>query len=379
MVVPELISLYFHIPFCQKKCPYCHFYVAKNSEVDKDLLLESFLLEWKSKRHYIQGKIVPSIYFGGGTPTLFGEHRLRLLLDTIRRDITPSTHIEITIEANPETLTRTYLQSLRHIGINRLSVGVQSLDSDLLQMLGRNHTIATIENALLNANEVGFTNISIDIMYEIPKQTWESWEETVHRALCLPITHISLYNLTFEKGTPFHRNYAHLKTYLPSQEEGAKMLQYAVDTWRAAGMERYEISAFAKQDKYKSQHNLGYWTGRLFLGFGPSAFGYINGERMQNMFPLKRYADALLQGKEVVQFREKLEYPNNMRELLAIHLRILQGVSLEKFREIHGIDEETQEVIYTLMQQNYLQQIGRYLQLTDYGTLFYDFIAISLI
>lgn len=347
--------------------------------MDKDLLLESFLLEWKSKRHCIQGKIVSSIYFGGGTPTLFGEHRLRALLDAIRRDITPSTHIEITIEANPETLTRTYLQSLRDIGINRLSVGVQSLDSDLLQMLGRNHTVETIEKALSDANEIGFTNISIDIMYEIPKQTWENWEETVKRALCLPITHISLYNLTFEKGTPFHRKYDHLKTYLPSQEEGAKMLQYAVDTWRAAGMDRYEISAFAKQDKYKSQHNLGYWTGRLFLGFGPSAYGYMNGERMQNMFPLKRYADALLQGKEAVQFREKLEYPNNMRELLAIHLRILQGVSLETFRKIHLIDQETEKAINFLVKRGWLEQIEQYLQLTEAGILFYDSVAVELI
>lgn len=337
------------------------------------------MLEWKSKLHQIQGTIVPSIYFGGGTPTLFGIDRLQLLLDTIRRDSTASSNIEITIEANPETLTREYLQSLRAIGINRLSIGVQSLDSDLLQMLGRNHTTETIENALLDAHEIGFTNISIDIMYEIPKQTWDSWQKTVRRALLLPITHISLYNLTFEKGTPFHRNYAHLKTYLPSQEEGAKMLEYAVNTWKAAGIERYEISAFATQDKYKSQHNLGYWTGRLFLGLGPSAYGYIHGERMQNMFPLKRYANALLEGKEAVQFREKLEYPHNMRELLAIHLRILQGVSLEKFRQNHGIDEETGNAIQSLVKRGWLEWKGKYLRLTEMGMLFYDSVAVELI
>lgn len=323
--------------------------------------------------------MVPSIYFGGGTPTLFGVDRLRILLETIRKEITPTNDIEITIEANPETLTRVYLHSLHQIGINRLSVGVQSLDSDLLQMLGRNHTVQTIEKALLDAHEVGFNNISIDIMYEIPKQTWESWEKTVNRALYLPITHISLYNLTFEKGTPFHRKYDHLKTYLPSQEEGAKMLQYAVTTWQAAGMKRYEISAFAIQEKYRSQHNLGYWTGRLFLGFGPSAFGYISGERMQNTFPLKRYAEALLQGKEVVHFREKLEYPNNMRELLSIHLRILEGVSLKKFAKLYRIEEEVERAIHSLVKRGYLQQVGKYLRLTDRGTMFYDSIAAELI
>lgn len=322
---------------------------------------------------------MPSIYFGGGTPTLFGIDRLRILLEMIRKEITPTTNIEITIEANPETLTRCYLHSLREIGINRLSVGVQSLDSDLLQMLGRNHSVQTIEKALLDASEVGFNNISIDIMYEIPKQTWESWEKTVARALYLPITHISLYNLTFEKGTPFYKKYDHLKTYLPSQEEGAKMLQYAVTTWEAAGMKRYEISAFARQEKYRSQHNLGYWTGRLFLGFGPSAFGYINGERMQNMFPLKQYAEALVQGKEAVHFREKLEYPNNMRELLAIHLRILEGLSLNKFRRLYGIDGETEKVIVSLIKKGWLKEMEKYLQLTETGILFYDSIAIELI
>lgn len=329
--------------------------------------------------HYIQGKMVPSIYFGGGTPTLFGIDRLRILLERIRKEITPTTNLEITIEANPETLTRGYLHSLRKIGINRLSVGVQSLDSDLLQMLGRNHSVQTIEKALLDASEVGFNNISIDIMYEIPKQTWESWEKTVNRALYLPITHISLYNLTFEKGTPFYKKYDHLKTYLPSQEEGAKMLQYAVSTWEAAGMKRYEISAFARQEKYRSQHNLGYWTGRLFLGLGPSAFGYINGERMQNMFPLKRYAEALVQGKEAVHFREKLEYPNNMRELLAIHLRILEGVPLEKFHKNYKLDIKTKCSIRFLIKQGFVKKTGRYLQLTELGVLFYESVAIELI
>lgn len=323
--------------------------------------------------------MVPSIYFGGGTPTLFGIDRLRILLEMILKEITPTTNIEITIEANPETLTRGYLHSLREIGINRLSVGVQSLDSDLLEMLGRNHSVQTIEKALLDAYEVGFNNISIDIMYEIPKQTWESWEKTVNRALYLPITHISLYNLTFEEGTPFYKKYDHLKTYLPSQEEGAKMLQYAVTTWEAAGMKRYEISAFARQEKYRSQHNLGYWTGRLFLGLGPSAFGYINGERMQNMFPLKRYAEALVQGKEAVHFREKLEYPNNMRELLAIHLRILEGVPLEKFRKLYEIDEEMEKVVHVLIKQGYLEQSRTHLKLTKTGSLFYDSIALELI
>lgn len=373
------IGLYFHIPFCQKKCPYCHFYVAKNSEADKDILLQALQIEWKSKLHHVQGKRVPSIYFGGGTPTLFGAERLRILLERIRKEITPTTDIEITMEANPESLTRNYLRALRQMGINRLSVGVQSLDSNLLKMLGRNHTVQSIEKALLEARKVGFHNISIDIMYEIPKQTWESWEKTVQRALYLPITHISLYNLTFEKGTPFYRKYEHLKTYLPSQEEGAKMLQYAVATWEAAGFKRYEISAFAREEKYRSQHNLGYWTGKLFLGFGPSAFGYINGERMQNTFPLKRYADALLQGKQPVQFREKLEYPNNMRELLAIHLRILEGVPLDTFHKNHKLDKETENSIHSLIKRGWLKKRDKYLQLTDIGRLFYDSIAIELI
>lgn len=297
----------------------------------------------------------------------------------IIKEITPSNNLEITIEANPETLTREFLTSLREIGINRLSIGVQSLDSDLLQVLGRGHTPQTIERALVEARETGFANISIDIMYEIPKQNCISWKKTVEQTLTLPITHISLYNLTFEKGTLFHRNYKDLKKHLPTEEKGKKMLEYATKTWESAGFQRYEISAFAKQERYQSQHNLGYWTGQVFLGFGPSAYGYMDGERMQNLFPLKRYAAALLEGKEPVQFREKLEYPNNMRELLAIHLRIRKGVHLEKFQKTYGIDKETEKVIQSLMKRGWLEQSGKHLRLTEEGMLLYDSVAVELI
>lgn len=157
------------------------------------------------------------------------------------------------------------------------------------------------------------------------------------------------------------------------------MLEYAAKTWEASGFKRYEISAFAKQEKYQSQHNLGYWTGRLFLGLGPSAYGYMNGERMQNSFPLKRYAKTLREGNDPAHFREQLQYPNNMRELLAIHLRIRKGVALERFRQKHGIDEETEKTIQSLIKRGWLEQSGKYLRLTEEGMLFYDSVAVELI
>ncbi|GAB4194049.1 MAG: radical SAM family heme chaperone HemW [Simkaniaceae bacterium] len=377
---PKEVSLYFHIPFCNKKCPYCHFYVHPNLEHSKDLLLDALLKEWQYRQPLLAGRKISSIYFGGGTPTLFGAGRLKKLLSAIFHsplDFAPD--LEMTIEANPENIIRSFAEDLRSMGFNRISIGAQSLDASLLQILGRDHAPNKIEESIFQAFHAGFENITIDLMYEVPNLTFRSWEATVHHIATLPIAHLSLYNLTFEERTPFFYKEHILKKQLPSEADSVQMLDYAIKNWQNIGLERYEISAFAKKG-FHSRHNTGYWLARPFLGFGPSAFSYFAGRRFRNIPSLKKYAEAIKSEKSWLDFEEKLSYPDNIRELLSVQLRLLQGVDLKKFARRHGkIDEITRRRLDHLIEEKYLMEHEDNISLSPKGLLFYDSVAAELV
>ncbi len=359
-----MISLYFHIPFCTKKCPYCHFYVIPNRLSHQQLLRDSLALEWEQQFPLLEGKEITSIFFGGGTPTLFDG------IGDILQRIPRADDCEITIEANPEESSPALFASLRSAGINRLSLGVQSLDDRSLQTLERIHSAEKARQALFDAEKEGFQNVSIDLMYDLPGQTEESWRYTLDQLPDLPLHHLSLYNLTIEPHTAFYKR----KVQTPGGELSLRFLTTALDKLESIGLKRYEISAFA-QPGHASRHNLGYWTGRPFLGFGPSAFSYWEGERFRNVAHLHRYARHLRMGTSPIDFRERLPYPANIKELLAIHLRLKEGVDLELF----ALPPETKATIEKLKAAGLLQQIGPQLQLTDRGLLLYDTVAIELI
>jgi oxygen-independent coproporphyrinogen-3 oxidase len=363
------ISLYFHIPFCEKKCPYCSFYVIPNRKSHCDLLALSLEAEWVQQLAELKGKKIISIYFGGGTPTLFPPEYLGAILKRIER--TPD--CEITIEANPENLSASLLQELRELGINRLSLGVQSLDDRSLATLERAHSAQRAKEAIFGAHQAGFHNISIDLMYDLPDQSLSSFRYTLAQLKDLPIQHLSLYNLTIEPHTSFYKRRKTLS--LPDGEMSLQCLSLAIDTLRDIGLERYEISAFARKG-FASRHNVGYWTGRPFLGFGPSAFSYWKQERYKNVSNLNRYARALREGVSAVDFREKLPYPHNINELLAIHLRLTEGVDLDSFEKIPS---KTQEALEQLIKEGWLEKRGSQVRLTQKGTLFYDEIASRIV
>lgn len=359
-----MISLYIHIPFCTKKCPYCHFYVIPNRLSHRDLLKKSLDLEWQQQRPLLEGKTITSIYFGGGTPTLFegvGE-----FLGKIER---PS-DCEITIEANPEELTLDSLKQLHSLGIRRLSLGVQSLDDRSLQTLERTHSAEKARQAIFDAEKAGFRNVSIDLMYDLPGQTEESWRYTLEQLADLPIHHLSLYNLTIEPHTRFAQK--NIKT--AGGEQSLRFLTMALEKLEILGLHRYEISAFARPG-HKSHHNLGYWTGRPFLGFGPSAFSYWEGERFRNIANLHKYAKQLAAGQSPVDFREKLPYPADVKERLAVQLRVREGVNLTLF----SLPPETYKTIEKLQEIGLLEQEGAQLKLTERGMLLYDAVATEII
>lgn len=362
-MVEEEVSLYFHIPFCTKKCPYCHFYVIPNQKSFHQILETGLSLEWERQLPLLLNKKIVSIYFGGGTPTLFVEG-IQQILEKISAQF--SLDCEITIEANPEDASPDLFENLRKMKINRLSLGVQSLDDRSLQTLERIHSAKKAEDAIFQASKAGFENISIDLMYDLPDQTEASWMYSLSKLKNLPIQHLSLYNLTIEPHTAFYKRRNSLK--FPNEETSLRFLEKAVLTLESIGLKRYEISAFGKP----SIHNLGYWTGRPFLGFGPSAFSFWHDERFRNCSNLQRYIRALKVGNSPVDFREKLPYPQNIREKIAVQLRLLDGIDM-------NLPSEILETLEPLVNQNLLEKKNGRIFLTEKGILFHDTVASQIV
>ncbi|HEY4254982.1 MAG TPA: radical SAM family heme chaperone HemW [Chlamydiales bacterium] len=361
------VSLYFHIPFCTKKCPYCHFYVIPNEKRFHALLLEGMKLEWELQKEKLRNKQIVSIYFGGGTPSLFGAQAIGEVLSWCR-ELSLSPDCEITLEANPEEATREQFLAFKAAGINRVSLGVQSLDDRALDTLGRTHSAEKAKQAICAAHAAGIENISIDLMYDLPDQTESSWRYTLDQLQNLPFTHLSLYNLTIEPHTAFSKR----KLKLPAPESSLHFLHMALEKFATLGLERYEISAFSKPG-FRSRHNLGYWHFRPFLGFGPSAFSYWESARFQNIPNLQRYLRALQEGKSPVHFHEKLDRDAQRKERLAVGLRCTEGCDAE------GIPEETRAALESLCKQGLVAKEGTRARLTKKGMLFYDTVAAALI
>lgn len=326
-------------------------------------LVNTLLLEWELKKSLLDGYTIKSIYFGGGTPSLIAPRLFEKILNAIPYD--PS--IEITLEANPENLSKQLLQDFKHAGINRLSIGAQTFDDQLLKILSRTHDAATTIKAIDWAS-ASFDNISIDLMYDLPGQTESSWENTLKIASKQPITHLSLYNLTIEPETVFFKKKKSLTPLLPSPESSLSMYQAASFYLKEKGLIPYEISAFAKNGLY-SRHNTGYWTGRKFFGFGPSAYSFWDNFRFQNPPHFTKYKDFILKKEIPYESKDELTPLERQKELLAVELRLFQGVEIERVKED----------LNPLIKKGWLQLKNGRICLTPEGVLFYDSVAIEII
>lgn len=366
------ISLYFHIPFCKKKCPYCHFYSIYHTQENENSYVEAIKKHFEIYKKDIQERKVVSIYFGGGTPTLLSINSIKNILSLI--DIQKD--CEITIEVNPEDVTDEKITAYKDLKINRVSIGVQSFDDKLLKILNRRHTSKKAKEVIEKFYKSGIKNISIDLMYDIMNQTTSSWKKTLQEIKNIPIKHISLYNLTFEENTPFYKEKDKLQKLQPNEEKSLKLLNDAVLAFDKLNFKRYEISAFAKKG-YESIHNSGYWSGREFLGFGPSAFSYFNKKRFQNVCSLKDYISLLNNDKSPISFQEELKYPDNVNELLAINLRLLKGINIKNFEKEFGkIPKSTLEI---LKKSPFVTFEKNKVKLNEKGLLFYDTLASEII
>ena len=368
------LSLYLHIPFCTKKCPYCHFYSVADDESLKDRFVHAIGLEIERRRETLSKRSIVSIYFGGGTPFLLGPRRLKTLLSLL-----PATTAEVTIEANPETMTIPLLEAYRALGVNRLSIGVQSFSDQFLKTLHRGHSAHQTQRAIDAAVATGWENISIDLMYDLPGMDLERWTQTLDEACRLPVHHLSLYNLVIEPGTPWFRKKAAIESSMPIEEVSAKMVEAAWERTRAHGFEQYELSAFARGGLF-SRHNVGYWQGREFLGFGPSAFSFFGKARFSNVANLKKYCQAIERGENPIETREEIGSLERLREMVAIGLRMNAGISLSSLERQWGAEDPgLLATLSELHEAGLLHQHNDTLCLTDRGRLLYDTVAVEII
>lgn len=306
---------------------------------------------------------------------MLGAERIRRLLEMVGA----GPEIEITLEANPENITKPLMREYAAAGINRVSIGIQTLDGALLQGLGRLHDPKVALEAIQNTFEAGIENISVDLMYDLPGQTVASWKNTLEQVVRLPIQHLSLYNLTIEPHTVFFKYQDKIQKQLPDEAASLEMYESAIAAMEGAGLAQYEISAFAKEGRH-SHHNVGYWTARPFLGFGPSAFSYWEGRRFRNMCNLSKYCKSLEEGRSPIDFDEKLEPADAKKELLAINMRLISGVDIDDFQRAHGqLDAATLQTLLTLEEEGYLIRKGKRLSLSKRGILFYDTVASEIV
>ena len=360
-------GIYVHTPFCRKKCPYCHFAVRGYEKDRVNSYIKALKKEWEERKHLLNQ--ISSLYFGGGTPSILDEVSFEKLFY-----IFPETVGEITLEANPENVTVEKMRFYRELGINRISIGVQSFNDERLKAIGREHSAKDALDAIENTLKAGFDNVTIDLMYDLPNQTTKEWEESVKIASTLDIAHISLYNLVFEPGALYYKDRHAIKQLMPSSDDSCHMLKYAINSFEDAGFHRYEISAFAKEG-FKAKHNTSYWRADPFIGVGPSAFSYYDGARFRNSSHLTKWQSEIEAGREPIDFEESLPYPNNVRELFVIRLRLLEGVTITDF----DLPQETLVQIDRLVEGGYLYKKDAHVALTERGTLFYDTVASELI
>lgn len=324
------LGLYLHIPFCIAKCAYCDFCSFPADADTRHRYAEALLCEMQARAEDFRGRTVDSVFFGGGTPTLLSSEELCALLDGIRRHFTLDKNAEITVECNPKTADAFAFRVLREGGFNRLSIGMQSANDRELAALGRAHRQADLLRAVSDAKEAGFTNINLDLMFGIPHQTTESFAHTLDKAIALAPTHLSVYSLQIEEGTPFYRNRASLP--LPSEDEEAAMAGALHARLAAAGYARYEISNYAKKG-YECRHNLRYWQMGDYLGLGIAAHSLVGSRRFYNREDLGAYLENPLSLREA---EECLSPDEREFEYVMLSLRLSCGIEETAFRAMFG-------------------------------------------
>ncbi len=327
------LGIYIHIPFCASKCGYCDFYSLADCESKK---MEQYQQALETHIRQSAAQLAPyyidSVYFGGGTPSYFGAKRLCSILNTLKRSCRVLKSAEITVEANPDSVRLSEMTALRKEGVNRISLGAQSANPDILKMIGRRHSWQQVEKAAKTIRAAGIERLSVDLIYGLPSQTKQDWADTLSKALQLQPEHLSCYGLKLEEGTPLYRYKD--SPMLPSEDEQADMYLYATEFLAQCGYQQYEISNFSLPGQ-ESRHNMKYWRLRDYMGFGPGAHSCVGHLRYSYVRDLDAYIRGIDSGGEILDEYEQVDQLDRAAEYLMLGLRTTRGICAAEYQRIY--------------------------------------------
>lgn len=328
-----MAGIYIHIPFCKTRCAYCDFYSTTHEEL-KQQYINAVYNELVQRKEYLKGENIDTIYIGGGTPSQLCVNQLNALFATIKAHYRTSHTTEITLEVNPDDLSESYIEELKQTPINRISMGIQTFNDDTLRLLNRRHTAQEAQEAVGNLRKHGFQNISIDLMYGLPNETINQWENDLRQAIALNVEHISAYHLTYEEGTPLFRMLQAGKVSEVNEELSLTLFNMLIDALTKAGYQHYEISNFCKPDMH-SRHNSSYWQGIAYLGCGAAAHSFDGTSRQWNVADIKAYIQGIEKNEPCYEI-EALDTPTRYNEYIMTGLRTSHGICLDEIIQRYG-------------------------------------------
>jgi len=371
----EQAGLYIHIPFCKSKCGYCSFYSIKSLN-----LLPDFIDALKKEMKFYSKlfKSFDTVYLGGGTPSLLTPQQIETILKTVGKFYKIDPHAEITIEVNPGDVSLEYFQSLRLLGINRLNIGIQSFDDQLLKFLGRRHSASDALESMEAARDAGFSNIGLDLIYGVHHQDLKSWDKTLQKTITLKPEHISCYQLSLAPKTPLYQIYQEKSIKLPSNEQQTKYFFTTSEILENDGYLHYEVSNFAREECLKSKHNMKYWQHVPYLGLGPAAHSFLDNKRWWNKAAVKTYLQEISAGNMPVENTETLSAEQLQLEALFLGLRTKAGIDLKLYKIRYGVDllEDKKSMIDLLIKNKLVELKDSFLRPTRAGMAVADSLAL---
>lgn len=366
-----MAGIYLHIPFCKRRCIYCDFYSTTQSE-KRETYVRTLCLELEQRQDYLENEPIETIYLGGGTPSQLKEADFEQIFKTIYRCYPVTDSPEITLEANPDDLTPEYISMLRTLPFNRLSMGIQTFNETMLERLHRRHTARQAIEAFENCRKSGFQNISIDLMYGLPGETAETWEKDLSQAIRLRPEHISAYHLIYEEGTALWKLREEHRVKEVDEDLSVDFFSRLIHRLKENGYQHYEISNFCLPDKY-SRHNSSYWTGKKYLGCGPSAHSYNGTNRQWNIASLDDYIKGITEGISVSE-TEELDTYTRYNDFIITSIRTCWGMPLKKLKETFGekLYKYCLRMAQPHLQQGTLEITEEKLKLTEKGIFISD-------
>ena len=375
------LGLYIHIPYCIHKCGYCDFNSHPIKQDEMDHYIDALVVEMKHyAKIYTNTNIIKTIFLGGGTPTTLNPFQLERILKECVNEFTIASNAEITIEANPATVGIELMKSIRTMGYNRISIGVQSFDKAELKLLDRAHGPKEIHSTVDCARKAGFDNLSLDLMFAVPNQSLSSWENNLNKALEKNPEHLSTYNLTIEQGTAFSKLQSNGKLIMPDDDHQLELYKRTIERLTKKGFHHYEISNFARRGK-ECKHNITYWENKNTLGLGAGASSYMNGTRFKNINLPAHYIRQVKEKKIAVEHSETLELRQAMGETIMLGLRLLQGISIHQFEKRFQISfiNLFRNIISALKEKELVIIEKDYLRLSQKGLFWADSVILEFI